>query len=239
MDFNVETHRLPDSGVDVTVKAANAHAEKILWDNQDNMVVALPQYWTACTLEFDGKKPREKDILDLRIVDQQFLAIKICRATKKKPGTDKAELIINAVCPGKKCGKAVQYVKDLDTLDFVPCPEGATLPDPTFELVLPWTKHHIVYGQLNGRQEMEQLEHEGFDPARYVWKAIRSVDGEKNVKLEDVMEWPLGDHEALREDIARNKWGYDTRVEFTHTCKTKYVVDLLTHSAFMMPGVPG
>jgi hypothetical protein len=239
MDYNVETYKLPDAGVDVTVKAADATAEKHLWDNQDNMVVGLPKYWAACTLDLDGKKPDEDAILDLRIVDQRFLAIKICRATKKKPGTQVAELIINAVCPGKKCGKPVTYRKDLDSLDFVPCPEGATLPDPTFELTLPWSNHHIVWGQLTGRQEMEQMETEGFDPARHAWKAIRSVDGDPKIKLATVMAWPLEDHKAIRNDVIKNTWGYDTRVEFTHKCGAKYVVDLLTHPAFMMPGLPG
>lgn len=232
MEYFRKTITLPICGQEAVIREADANAEDLLWEHKERLHKAYPQYWAYLTERLGDKtKVTAEDILQLLVPDQQYLALEIWRLTKG----DRLEL--EGSCP--HCGKPANYEVDLTGLDVLPLPEGSVPPDPLFDVVLPRSGHTVTLGYLTGKQELAELEIEGFNPTRMVFGAIRAIDGDSKVKLSDVRAWPLADHAAMRKAIKDNRCGLDTRVRFTHTCGRSVVMDLLTDPSFLLPGLPG
>jgi hypothetical protein len=222
---------LPVSGLQAVVKESDANAEDLLWaKGLENLHKALPDYWAALTLRIgDNERVGREDILSLLLPDQQFVAIEIFRVS-----TPDDILMLSGSLSGDG---ALSYAVNMGELDVIPLPDGAVGPDPTFIFKLPRTGHVVTYGYLTGRDELAELEIEGFNPTRMVFKAIRAIDGVPEVKLRDVKAWPLADHKALRADMKAKQCGYDTRVRFKDAGGKARVIDLLLDPSFLAPGL--
>ena len=231
MEYRTKEFTLPVSGALCIVREADANAEYLLTGDK-RVAEAFPDYWAYLTRQIgDIHRPTTSQFLDLLEPDRISIAIEIFRVTMGD------ELKLSGECAG--CGEPVNYVVDLGELDFIPLPEGVSGPDPTFEIELPRSRHRVIWGFRTGHQEIEELRMKGFNPSRSVFRAIRSIDGNMDFKLHDVMAWPLMDHRALRNDIASKMVGYDTRVRFTHGCGRGQVVNILSDPSFLMPGLAG
>jgi hypothetical protein len=228
------TIKLPVSGKEAVIRAADGYAENILIRGMENLGRAYPQYWASLTEQLGDKiKPTTEDILKLYVPDQQFMAIENYRHTMGD--------IINLKTEDPKTGKPESFQVDLSKLDLKRLADGVDPDELEFEVILPATGYVVRWGLITGKQEQAELDIEGFDPTRMQFYAIRSVNGNKDVKLRDVMSWPLRDHKALRESIAadENRLGYDTRVRFKHKSGRESVVNILLNPSFLMPGLPG
>ncbi len=219
------------AGIDVVVRGADGNWEQYLYDNAKRYDEALPKYWAGLTVRLgDDEKVTADKLLKLRGPDLDQIAVEIFRAGKSDD-----QLLLTSRCP--ECNKRVNYAKDLSTLDFIPIPDGQTGPDPTFEFVTPELRNEVVWGYLTGEQEFEEKKTPGFRPGKQSWKAIRSVNGDTDVKLKDVLAWPIDDHEAIREEMWSKRCGYDTRIRLEH-CDDEVVINLLTDPSFMFRGIP-
>ena len=230
-EYNTRESKLVVSALDIVVREADAKWRQYLYDNAKRYDEVLPNYWAGLTVSLGAnEKVAAKDLLKLRSPDLDQIAIDIFRA-----GTKDDSLTLTGRCPD--CNKRVNYVKDLSTLDFMPIPDGKTGPDPTFEFTTPRWRNDIVWGYLTGEQEFEEKKTPGLRPGKQVWKAIRSVNGNTDVKLRDVLAWPSADHEAILEEMWDKRCGYDTRIRLDH-CGDEVVMNLLTDPSFTLQGIP-
>ncbi len=231
-DYVEREFTLQIAGIECVVREQDANWEQYLYDNVKRYDEVLPNYWAGLTVKLGDKdKVKAEHLLKLRGPDLDQIAVEIFRA-----GTLDDSLILTGKCP--ECGKRVNYAKDLWTLDFLPIPDGKKGPDPTFEFVTPRLKNEIVWGYLTGEQEFEEKKTPGFRPGKQVWKAIRSINGNTDIKLNDILSWPIADHEATRAEMWKKRCGYDTRIRLEHSCGNEVVMNLLTDPSFMFPGVP-
>jgi len=222
---------LPASQQICEVREADGNAEQILWDNINRIDRALPRYWAGLINHIgDIECPTPKQFQDLVEPDRIAISIEIFRATVPND-----VLVLSGECPG--CGEPDGYEVDLGALDNLPLPLGAEPPDPTFSITLPRSGQKVLWGYRTGHDEVEELRAKGFDPTRQTWKAIRTIDGSDKFHLRDILAWPIEDHRALRQHIAENMCGYDTRVRFTHDCGRARTVNLLSDPSFLMPGL--
>lgn len=222
---------LPVSQYQATIREGDGYAEKMLFAQEDKLHLAYPDFWAMLTLELNGKKPDRDDILRLVLPDQRTLAIDIFKLSYGNM------LKLTAKCG--KCGKPANYDVDLNKLPFKSLPEGLAPPDPVRKLKLPRDKRIVTLGYITGAQEIEEADSEDFDPNRNDFKWIRHIEGKDKVSYEDVVALPLMDHKAIREVIAEMACGYDTMVNFKHSCGRINTQNVLTDPSFLMPGFAG
>jgi hypothetical protein len=228
--FLTRTITLPISGKEAVIREGDGYAERILYADNAKFHKKLPKYWAHLTLSLGGKAhPTDKDILDLLVPDQQVLAIEIHKFNYG------SMLQLRGKCGS--CGKPSNYEVDLDKLPLIPLPDGASGPDPTFEVRLPRSGKRVRFGYSNGHAEMEEADAVGFDPNRVDLSRIKEIDGVDHVSYEMVISLPLIDHRALREAIASKKCGYDMDVNFVHSCGASVSQNLITDPSFLMPGL--
>jgi hypothetical protein len=215
---------------EVVIRETNAYNEQLIFDDKSEQLDALVSYWASVVQSIgEIKKPVKKNFYDLTEPDRIFLGIEIFKLSISET------LSLSGPCAA--CGDPANFVVDLNTLDLIPLPEGATPGDPTFSVTLPRTKNVVVFGYRTGHQEMAELKNEEFNPSRTAWKAIRSVNGDTDIKLSDIMRWPLADHVVLRKAIVDRQCGYDTRVRFRHKCGKSTVMNIISDPSFLAPGL--
>jgi len=223
--YLTKTVTLPVSGLEAVIREADSFAEELITESNKGLAAALPDYWAYCTAKLGDKAPVTRDdVLALRTPDYKCLGIEIYRVTYGD-----TLILVNDDDPQES-----GYAVDLKELDFLAMTAG---PDPTFKFTLPRTGHQIVYGYKTAAQDLEELELPGFQPTRMSFRAIRSVNGSTDIKLEAVKQWPGFDHKALRADMRKNQCGYDTRVRFRNKQGKAQVVDLFADPSFLLPGL--
>jgi len=231
MEYLTNTITLPASGFTAIIREANAFSEQLLFEATGDTLSALFDFWVSLIVELNGKSPVDKDDF-LKLAEPDRVAIGL---TIYKLISADGSLTLTTRC--EYCGDPANFKIKIDELDYVPLPEGAVQPDPTFSIVLPRQGFKVVFGYRNGFDELEEMNTKGFNPTRTTWKAIRSIDGDIDIKLSRLMEWPLADHIALRKAITEAHCGYDTRVRFAHKCGKSMVVNLIADPSFLTPGL--
>ena len=223
---------LPISQLSASIKEGDGWNEKILFSQGEKIHLTLPDYWASLTTKLgDKQKPTGDDILDLTLPDQHTLAIEIFKLSYGNI------LELRWTCAG--CNKKAKYKVDLDTLEFIPPPEGAVPPDPTFEILLPRSKRRVRLGYVTGRKEQEEFDAGTFDPNRADFRVIRSIEEIAKVSYEDVLNLPLMDHKVIREKVKDMECGYVTDVSFKHSCGAERSVNILLDPSFLVPGFGG
>ena len=231
MEYLTKDLVLPASRRRAVIREANAFSEQLVFESDKDTIDALIDFWSSLLISLDGgkEKPDRKQFIELVEPDRIFLGIEIYKLSISDT------LVLTSTCD--KCGEPANYSVDLNSLDLIPLPPDMDEKSLTFTVTLPRTGHVVVLGYRTGEDELEEMNTKGFNPSRMAWKAIRSVDGSSDIKLSQVMEWPLADHVALRKAIIDHQCGYDTRVKFTHKCGKKMVVNLLADPSFLTPGL--
>lgn len=221
---------LPVRGETVKIQETNAFSEQGMFKEGLTGIEGIVDYWVSSIKAIgENNSPTRKDFYDLTEPDRVFISIENFKVSISDT------ILLTGPCAG--CGEPANFEVPLNSLDLIPIPDGATPPDPLFTVTLPRTKHVVIFGYRTGHQELEEMSNSEFNPSKTVWRAIRSVDGKTNVKLQEIMAWPMADHIALRREVLSKQCGYDTRVKFVHSCGRRLTMNLISDPSFLTPGL--
>lgn len=228
-DYLTETVTLPVSAHQAVIREADGHAERLLYSRGNAVDKALPGYVARLTVELNGKRPSEEDILNLAVPDFHFLLIRIQQLSYAEP------VVLQQECPN--CRASASYAVPLDKLDMLPLPEGGEPADPTWEVELPRSKRRVTWGYPTARDELNRTD-EGIDPTSIELRHIRQIDGAEATEAA-VMALSRGDVKWLRREITAQRCGYDNWIRFTHECGYQMELNLLIDPGFLWAGLAG
>jgi len=227
---------LPISHKEVVIQEGDGYLDRILLKKNKRVFEVMPEYLAAHVVSIDGRgEIKEKDILDLLVPDQEWLAVELYKL--------KYDQIMELTFGCPHCGHVdTDKGLDLGKLEVIPVPEGAVGPDPTFEVVLPRSGKKARIGFLDGHKERFLMELEAstggdIDLNQADFKALRELDGVSVFSYEDVAMLPPKDHAVIRRARKKLICGYDTNVIVEcDSCGRKTVINILTHRDFLLPG---
>jgi hypothetical protein len=223
---------LPLSGYSVTLVEGDGYSTKIARSKR-NYYDKTVAFMTHLITKFNDKpKALKEDIMGLRIPDFEFMSLELY-------DLNYGHFNFTNFC--EKCKKDAKGSIDLTTLPFIPLPEGASGPDPLFELVLPRSKKKVKLGYLT--LEQEKLIFDSFnatgvsDAIQGEFQAIRLMEGADPVTYEDVLKLKLQDHAAIQRKREEMACGYDTIINNTcDFCGNVITFNILLHRDFLFPG---
>jgi hypothetical protein len=232
------------SGLETVIVQPDGNDETAVYEKDSNKARALLDFCARCVVRLgDIEKPSIQDIGRLsepdciqvalgKLSEPDYIQVALnvyCMATSKRT------LKLGGACA--KCGKPNGAVIDLTPWLEPEIPDYITGPDPTWEIYLPETGNHVVYGYPIAEKEIETLGSGKLDLNYSDWIAIRSVDGSDRVKLREVASWPMPDHIAFREALMAKREWYETRIGLKHSCGFWEEVNFLLDPRFVWPGL--
>jgi hypothetical protein len=234
-DFETREIILPISEKIAVITEGDGKSDRQLFRGSKPRFKVMYEYLAALTVSIgDITYVDEKQIKNLLVPDQEFLAVEIFRLNYD----DVFEFTFT--CPA--CATQSDQAADLRKLEMRDVSkESSGAPDPIICVTLPRSGKVAEIGMLDGHKEsviLGQLNAGELDVNQSDFLCLRKLDGSSDFSYEDVVVLKKKDHQVIRSTRQKLVAGYDTHVVIPcPSCGVRARINLLTHPDFLYPGV--